>query len=110
MLRLSSAANRAGRAQALHSGSPRGPLRTCLGCRNRDEQANLVRVVARDSVLVVDMRGSEPGRGAYVHPKRDCAEQARRRRAWSRALKVLGSVSDTDVVEHIARNPKGERA
>ena len=107
---MTSAGDQGAGVQALHSGSSHGPVRTCLGCRTRDAQANLVRVVARDSVLVVDLHGSEPGRGAYVHPRRDCAEQASRRRAWPRALKVPAPVADTEAVEHIARNPKGERA
>lgn len=110
MPRLSSAGDQAAEGLALHSARPHSPVRTCLGCRTRDVQANLVRVVARDSVLVVDLRGSAPGRGAYVHPSSDCVGQASRRRAWSRALKVSGPVTDTEAVEHIARNPKGERA
>ncbi|WP_422665080.1 YlxR family protein [Agrococcus beijingensis] len=51
-------------------------IRTCLGCRARTEPAHLVRIVAQDSVAVVDLDQRLPGRGAWVHPTQQCVERA----------------------------------
>ena len=64
------------------------PVRTCLGCRLRAPRSSLVRVVARDGRAVVDAAARLPGRGAWVHPDDGCVENAIRRRAFGRALRV----------------------
>lgn len=64
------------------------PVRTCLGCRQRAPRASLVRVVARDGMAAVDAAARLPGRGAWVHPDSGCVENAIRRRAFGRALRV----------------------
>ena len=64
------------------------PVRTCLGCRQRAPRSSLVRVVARDGRAVVDTAARLPGRGAWVHPDSGCIENAIRRRAFGRALRV----------------------
>ncbi|MBK7721647.1 MAG: YlxR family protein [Austwickia sp.] len=68
------------------------PIRTCVGCRRRAGRGDLLRVVAVlvDGGYVVrpDPRRQLPGRGAWLHPDPACLEQARRRRAFGRALRV----------------------
>jgi uncharacterized protein len=64
------------------------PVRTCLGCRQRAPRSSLLRVVARDGRAVVDTAARLPGRGAWVHPDSGCVENAIRRRAFGRALRV----------------------
>ncbi|WP_084502721.1 YlxR family protein [Microbacterium indicum] len=64
------------------------PVRTCVGCRTRAPRTALLRIAAIGSQLVVDERASMPGRGAWVHPSRDCMEIALQRRAFARALRV----------------------
>ena len=64
------------------------PVRTCLGCRQRVPRSSLVRVVARDGRAVVDTAARLPGRGAWVHPDRVCIENALKRRAFGRALRL----------------------
>ncbi|WP_199233098.1 YlxR family protein [Rhodococcus sp. SMB37] len=72
-----------------------GPVRTCVGCRQRTLAAELLRIVARGSepegfVVVPDLRRRLPGRGAWMHPTAECLNLAVRRRALGRALKVSG--------------------
>lgn len=62
----------------------------CVGCRERAPVDELLRVVARDGALVPDVRRLLPGRGAHLHPSQACLEQAIRRRAFPRALRVTG--------------------
>lgn len=76
------------------------PTRTCVGCRGRAGRGDLLRVVAVpvDGGYVVrpDPRRRLPGRGAWLHLGPSCLEQAQRRRAFGRALRVAGLV---DVAE-----------
>ena len=64
------------------------PVRTCVGCRARAPVTELLRVVVRDGTLVPDPRRVLPGRGASVHPTRECLHAAERRRAFVRALRL----------------------
>jgi uncharacterized protein len=63
------------------------PVRTCVGCRSREEKVRLIRIVPRDGGVAVDVRQREPGRGAYLHPRPECLEQALKRRSLGRALR-----------------------
>jgi uncharacterized protein len=44
------------------------------------------------SAIVRDERRRLPGRGAWLHPDNACAELARRRSAFARALRIGGQV------------------
>ena len=78
-------------------------MRTCTGCRERAAKSDLLRVVAgvdsegRPAVLP-DPEATSPGRGAYVHPAVECVDNAIRRRALGRALRVPEPLS-TSVLE-----------
>ena len=64
------------------------PVRTCIGCRSRASRSSLLRVVAQNSLLVVDETATMPGRGAWIHPTIACFQEAVKRRAFGRALRV----------------------
>ena len=83
---------------------PATPIRTCIGCRQRGEASTLVRIVARSDgehpVVVVDIRGTMPGRGAWLHPSEQCVALAVRRKAFGSALRVRGlTVHPEDLTE-----------
>jgi predicted RNA-binding protein YlxR (DUF448 family) len=75
----------------------------------------LLRVVAESTgngnyAVIVDTARSLPGRGAWLHPVQQCVQQAIRRRAFTRALRITGSPDTSAVVEHIsALVPPGNR-
>ncbi len=86
--------------------SPRGPVRTCVGCRKRELAADLIKMSAGPDgddgyVVVVDTAGNLPGRGAWLHPDQDCLATAIRRRAIARALRIAGSPDTTGVAEQL---------
>ena len=76
-----------------------GPVRTCVGCRERAAKSELLRVVAEGGVLVPDPAGRRPGRGASVHRDPRCVDLAEKRRAFPRALRLPGPLDLTLVRE-----------
>ncbi|MGA2111298.1 MAG: YlxR family protein [Anaerolineales bacterium] len=52
------------------------PQRTCVGCRAVLAKRQLIRIVRTPEGLRVDPTGKAEGRGAYLHDRRACWEQA----------------------------------
>ncbi|MBO3746572.1 YlxR family protein [Streptosporangiaceae bacterium NEAU-GS5] len=77
--------------------APRGPVRTCVGCRVRTVKSELLRLVAVGDVIVPDLRGRLPGRGASLHPALGCLELAERRRAFPRAFRTSGALDGSSL-------------
>jgi uncharacterized protein len=77
------------------------PERTCLGCRNRRQQGDLVRLVAIDGRLTLAGKAA-PGRGAYVCAEQACFDKAVKRRAFDHALRQAIEI-DSPVGETFAR-------
>ena len=75
------------------------PVRTCVGCRSRANRSTLVRLVVRDSEIVVDDRAVLPGRGAWLHPDIECFRLAEKKRAFARAFRVRAAL-DTNSLEN----------
>jgi hypothetical protein len=51
--------------------------------------------------VIVDDRSSLPGRGAWLHPVPQCVQQAIRRRAFTKALRITAPLDTSAVVEHL---------
>lgn len=66
----------------------RVPIRTCVGCGERDAQAALLRVVVTAGALVPDAARRAPGRGAYLHRRPECWEAFVARRGTVRSLRA----------------------
>src|SRR6516162_10424100 len=84
------------------------PVRTCVGCKERAAKSSLLRLVMAGDVIVPDPQARQPGRGAYLHPSQACFELARRRRAFSRALRVAGPLSDASLASYLSRSDTRE--
>lgn len=78
-------------------------IRTCVGCRTRAVKSDLLRVVVVGDEIAADPLARSPGRGAYLHPSQECLEQARRRRAFPRALRVTGPLADEGLARYLAQ-------
>lgn len=59
-------------AQPATPAAPHVPVRTCVGCKAAVPQAGLVRVVLVGGRLIADPARRAAGRGAWVHPTREC--------------------------------------
>jgi predicted RNA-binding protein YlxR (DUF448 family) len=99
------------RASAVDSTTARlaGPVRTCVGCRERDAKPALLRVVVVGGALTADPAGRLPGRGASVHLDLACVDLADRRRAFPRALRVPGPLDVSAVRAHVAAHQDDTR-
>ncbi|MBW3084452.1 hypothetical protein KEM60_00640 [Austwickia sp. TVS 96-490-7B] len=85
---------------------PAGPVRTCVGCRGRESRSKLLRVVVAERedgpILVVDHRRRLPGRGAWLHESAACLNEARRRQAFRRALRVTAPLDVSLLLDELA--------
>ncbi len=55
-------------------------------------------MVVRDGEVVADESATLPGRGAWVHPTRDCVQSAIDRRAFGRALRTDGPLDTARIL------------
>ncbi len=68
------------------------PTRTCLGCKKKANQEELIRIVISNGQVVPDFAQTLPGRGAYLHQQSECIKNAIDRRFISRALRVSAPI------------------
>ena len=72
--------------------------RTCVGCRQRSQRADLLRVVSKSNVFAFDPNKTMPGRGAWIHPSSDCLNLAIQRNAFGRALRLSKQIDSSGLV------------
>jgi uncharacterized protein len=94
-----------------------GPVRTCIGCRERAAKHELLRVTAGSDAdghpaALPDPTATTPGRGAHLHPTTECYDLAVRRRAFTRALRQSGpnGLSPVPVGEYLAARNNSKAA
>ena len=76
------------------------PQRTCIGCRKKDDQAVLLRLVRVSmegvSAVRVDEDRRMSGRGAWLHPEPACLRLAVKRSAFARAFRGFVGITDVE--------------
>jgi len=78
----------------------REPERRCIVSGESGDSANLIRfALAPDGVVVPDVAGKLPGRGAWVRADRASLEQAVKKGAFARAFKANAKAPDGLVVQ-----------
>ena len=76
-------------------------IRTCIGCRQRDAAAEMVRLWLESGQVVV-AGAARSGRGASLHPRPACLENGLRPDVLSRAFKQRVTIADTaDLLQRI---------
>jgi predicted RNA-binding protein YlxR (DUF448 family) len=77
------------------------PQRQCMGCRERKEKRQLIRVVRKtDGTVSLDFSGKVSGRGAYICPDPACLAKAQKSKALERSLEVP---IPEEVYSHLAK-------
>ena len=65
------------------------PQRQCMGCRERKEKRQMIRVVRTpEGAVNLDFSGKMNGRGAYICPNPECLKKVRKSKALERSLEV----------------------
>ena len=65
------------------------PQRQCMGCRERKEKRELIRVVrGTDGNVFLEFSGKAAGRGAYLCMNPECLKKAQKSKALDRSLEV----------------------
>jgi predicted RNA-binding protein YlxR (DUF448 family) len=80
----------------------RAPQRTCIVTRAVAAPESLIRfVLDPEGVVVPDLRGRLPGRGAWVDARRETVAEAVRRRQFQRAFKGKAKAVPEDLADRV---------
>ncbi len=82
------------------------PQRTCVGCREVLSKRELLRIVRTSEGVLYDPTGKADGRGAYLHDKRSCWEQALKG-SLAHALKTELTQKDKNLLEEFLGSLQG---
>ena len=74
--------------------------RTCMGCREKKEKNELIRIVKQNQDVKIDLTGKLDGRGAYICSNIKCLEKVIK-------TKRLEKVLNIKISEEIYNNLKG---
>ena len=76
------------------------PLRQCVGCGERKEKKELIRIIkVPEGDILIDTSGKKNGRGAYICNSVSCLAAAKKKHALDRAFKITVSDSVFDKIE-----------
>ncbi len=65
------------------------PERTCIGCNEKKDKSNLLRIVkSSDGNINIDNTGKLNGRGAYICKNIDCLEKAMKSKRLEKSFKM----------------------
>jgi predicted RNA-binding protein YlxR (DUF448 family) len=65
------------------------PQRQCMGCRERKNKRDMIRVVrTTEGTVCLDFGGKMNGRGAYICPDPECLKKAQKAKSLERSLEV----------------------
>lgn len=70
------------------------PIRKCVGCGERKDKRELIRIVynKENNNVSIDKTGKISGRGAYICPEKECLKKVQKGNRLARSLKI--SISD----------------
>ncbi len=85
------------------------PQRMCVACRQAAGKRQLIRVVRTPDGVRVDPSGKMAGRGAYLHPRKECWAAALDNNLLGRALRTkIGAEDLAELREYAAALPEGD--
>lgn len=66
-----------------------GPQRTCMGCNEKKDKSELIRIVKnKQNEISIDRTGKKPGRGAYICDKVECLEKLQKSKRLEKIFKL----------------------
>jgi uncharacterized protein len=70
------------------------PQRTCIACRQSGGKRGLIRIVRTEQGVAIDPTGKKAGRGAYIHPNRECIQVVVNSNRLNQALRINITAED----------------
>ena len=65
------------------------PTRTCMGCNEKKDKKDLIRIVKnKDNEISIDRTGKKEGRGAYICDDVNCLEKVIKSKRLERVLEI----------------------
>ena len=65
------------------------PQRTCMGCNEKKDKKDLIRIVKnKDNEISIDRTGKKEGRGAYICDDVNCLEKVIKSKSLERVLEI----------------------
>ncbi len=65
------------------------PQRTCMGCNQKKDKKDLIRIVKnKDNEISIDRTGKKEGRGAYICDDVNCLEKVIKSKRLERVLEI----------------------
>ena len=65
------------------------PQRTCMGCNEKKDKKDLIRIVKnKDNEISIDRTGKKEGRGAYICDDVNCLEKVIKSKRLERVLEI----------------------
>ena len=87
------------------------PERLCVGCQEKRPKKELIRIVrSPEGEFSVDLTGKKSGRGAYICPKQECLEKARKGHRLERSFECAIDASVYDALAAELENGLAEHA
>ena len=77
------------------------PVRTCVGCRQRANPKDLLRLIVLNGSVEPDPNARQSGRGAWLHPNSACFKLAVERKAFGRAFRFAGQIQVTALSKYV---------
>ena len=65
------------------------PERTCMGCNEKKEKKDLIRIVKnKENEINIDKTGKLPGRGAYICNNIECFEKLKKSKGLEKVFEM----------------------
>lgn len=63
-------------------------IRTCIACKSKFHKTNLIRIVEKESVALIDIKQNLNKRGVYLCSKKECIDKLINNKSLAKILKI----------------------
>lgn len=76
------------------------PMRQCVGCREKKNKSELLRIVKTPEGVFFDLTGKMNGRGMYICKNADCLDLAKRKKIFEHNF---GGAFSNDIYDNLKK-------
>ncbi len=63
-------------------------IRTCIACRTKKEKSELLRIIAKDNIAVIDEMQKQNTRGMYICDNKNCINKLLKVKDITKCIKI----------------------